>query len=227
MEKIRDHINFRTEEIILKDLAYSDNVYAWLLLHSYYNKEEKYNYIYKENINFARMQTQIHRSRQTISKRFHALIDKGIIREFKYNGKKCYKIPYYKEFEELHGETVFQLLCLPFKDQKEELIKVYAYLLKKKRIMEQESNYSFLCSGTELIEMGGKGANHDAAFERMRGILTILQGAGIIKFRTLLPQQKEDGSWEGQKMEVYRINKKASDEWLGIKREEAADNSSQ
>lgn len=221
MEKIRKHINFRTEEMILKELAYSDNVYAWLLLHSYYNKQEKYNYIYKESINFTKMQIQIHRSRQTISKRFNALIDKGIIREFKYNGKKCYKIPYYREFEELDGETVFQLLCLPFKEQKEELIKVYAYLLKKKRIMEQEEKTSFLCSGTELIQAGGKGANHDAAFERMRGVLTILQGAGIIKFRTLLPRQKEDGTWEGQKMEIYKINRKASDEWLGIKREES------
>lgn len=48
--------------------------------------------------------------------------------------KPCYKIPYFKDFEELHGPTVFQLLCLPIDKQKEELIKTYVYLLKKKRI---------------------------------------------------------------------------------------------
>lgn len=40
-------ITFNTEEEVLKDLAYNDIVYAWLLLHSHYNPEEKHNYIYK------------------------------------------------------------------------------------------------------------------------------------------------------------------------------------
>ena len=53
----------------------------------------------------------------------------------------------------------------------------------------------------------------------MRGILTILQGAGIIKFRTLLAKQNEKGEWVGPQMEVYEINQKASDEWLGIKKD--------
>ena len=54
MKNIQKSIPFRTEDIILKELAYNDCVYAWLLLHSHYNPEESHNYIYKEEINFKR-----------------------------------------------------------------------------------------------------------------------------------------------------------------------------
>lgn len=200
----------------MKELIYNDCVYAWLLLHSCYNPEEKHNYIYKENINYTKIAAQIHRSRQTVSKRFNKLIDTGIIRESKYNGKKVYKIPYYDEFEELHGETVFQLLCLPFEKQKEELIKTYAYLLKKKRISITEQYPYFLCSSKEVLEYFGHSASHDKDYARMRGIFTILQGAGIIRFRTRQAEQKPDGTWRPECMEVYQVNNKASDEWLGL-----------
>ena len=128
-----NHINFRTDDYTLRKLAYNDCVYAWLLLNSHYNPQEKHNYIYKEEINYCRIAEQIHRSRQTVSKRFKQLIENGVIHEREYKGKTVYKIPYFNEFEELDGETVFQLLCLPFKEQREELIKTYAYLLKCKR----------------------------------------------------------------------------------------------
>lgn len=218
MLPMRNHINFRTEEAFMKNLAYSDNVYAWLLLHSYYNPDEKHNYIYKEDINFVKIATATHRSRQTISKRFNTLLDENIISEHKYNGKKCYKIPYYKDFEELDGETTFLLLCLPIKETKEELIKTYAFLLKKKRIADYEDKRAFYVSSAEILEEFGHSLGHKDSYERVRGILTILQGAGIIKFKTILPEQKGDGSWVGPQMEVYEIHQKASDEWLGVKR---------
>ena len=60
---IRKHINFRTEDYFLKELVYSDNVYAWLLLHSHYNPEEKHNYIYKEEINYTKIGIMIHKTR--------------------------------------------------------------------------------------------------------------------------------------------------------------------
>ena len=50
-----EHINFRTEEYVLKNLAYSDSVYAWLLLHSHYDKNEKHNYIYKEEFSYIKI----------------------------------------------------------------------------------------------------------------------------------------------------------------------------
>lgn len=212
---MQDHINFRTEDYILKDLVYNDCVYAWLLLHSYYNSEEKYNYIYKEDVNYSKIALQIHRSRQTVSKRFNALLDDEIIRRCKYNGKVCYKIPYYDKFEEMDGETVFQLICLGEKDQKEELVKTYAYLLDKKRTAIRENKKYFHCSSKEILQVFGHSASHERDYTRIRRIFTLLQGAGIIKFRTTLPEQKVDGTWRPAYMEVYEVNKKASDEWLG------------
>lgn len=213
---MQNHINFRTEDYVLKDLVYNDCVYAWVLLHSYYNPTEKHNYIYKEDINYTKIANQIHRSRQTVSKRFNDLLDSGIIKAYKYEGKKAFKIPYYNEFEEMHGETVFQLLCLPFKTQKEELIKTYAYLLKKKRIAIKEKRQYFTCSSKEILTAFGHSEGNGTAYDRIRGILTILQGAGILKFRTTLPEQKPDGTWRPAQMEVYEVNNKASDEWLGL-----------
>lgn len=212
---MQNHINFRTEDYFLKQLAYSDCIYAWLLLHSHYNPQEKYNYIYKEEINYTKIGAQIHKTRQTVSKRFAKLIEEGIVRESKTNGKKYYKIPYFNEFEELDGETVFQLLCLPLKDYREELIKVYAILLKKKRELLNKGETNFLCSSRQLLLDCGNSAKHTTSYDRIRCILTLLQGAGIIRFRTLAAQQNEKGEWCGPMMEIYEVNNKASDEWLG------------
>ena len=211
---IRNKIPFRTEELTLKELAYNDCIYAWILLHSHYNPDESHNYIYKEDINFTKIGTAIHRSRQTVSKRFKNLIDDGYIRECKYNGKTCYKIPYFKDFEELHGPTVFQLLCLPVDKQKEELIKTYAFLLKKKRIALREGHTSFSTSSKEILQAFGSSASHNKKYENMRAIFTILQGAGIIKFKTTSYERRSDGTVLPPQMIVYEVNYKASDEWL-------------
>lgn len=119
----------------------------------------------------------------------------------------------------MDGETVFQLLCLPFEKQKEEIIKTYAYLLKKKRLNQKEGFPYFYCSHKEILEEFGHSASHERDYERMRGIFTILQGAGIIRFKTTMAEQKEDGTWRPEMMEIYEVNKKASDEWLGIKKD--------
>lgn len=153
------HINFRTEEYVLKELAYNDIIYAWLLLHSHYNKDEKYNYIYKNSFTYDDIAKDIHKCRQTVSKRFKELVEADIIRACKCNGKVAYKLPYYDgEYAELDGETVFQLIALPFKDTREELIKTYAYLWKKKIGLLKANAYElypknyFSCSYKEIIE---------------------------------------------------------------------------
>lgn len=48
-------IPFRTESAFLKKLAYNDCVYAWLLLHSHFNKNERHNYIYKNEFTFKQI----------------------------------------------------------------------------------------------------------------------------------------------------------------------------
>lgn len=120
----------------------------------------------------------------------------------------------------MDGETVFQLICLGEKDQREELVKTYAYLLDKKRIAQRENKNIFYCSHKEVLEAFEHSASHDRDYVRMRQIFTLLQGAGIIRFRTVLPEQLPNGTWKGPVMEVYEVNKRASDEWLGIRANE-------
>ena len=211
-------INFRTEDFFIKTLAYSDNVYAWLLLHSHFQKQEKYNYIYKDEINFSEMSLYMTKTRKTISKRFNQLLEMRVIREIEINNRKAYKMPYFSDFEALDGLTVYRLITLPLKEQKEEIIKTYALLLKKKREFMKNNESIFLYSVTQLIKDLGRSPSNKQIYERIRGILTILQGAGIIKFRVLLREQKQNGQWIGPRMEIYEVNNKASEEWLGIKR---------
>ena len=45
-------INFVNNEQKLKEMAYGDTVYAWLLLHSHYDPDEEHNYIYKNEFTY-------------------------------------------------------------------------------------------------------------------------------------------------------------------------------
>lgn len=205
-------------------MGYGDNVYAWLLLHSHYSTGEKHNYIYKEEFTFKQIGKEIRRNQETVSKRFKELIAAGIVQEAEYNRKKVYKMPYYeREFEELDGATVMGLLTLPFKEQKEELIKTYAFLLKKKRQAKEQDLADgidrppvFRISAKEILEEFGHSTGNKTSYDRMRGILTILQGAGIINFEVIPLTRRSDGTYDPSRLSIYKVNKKASNKWLGI-----------
>lgn len=217
-------IPFRTESAFLKKLAYNDCVYAWLLLHSHFNKNERHNYIYKNEFTFKQIGQDIHRHRDTVSKRFKELIEKGIIYEYEYNRKIAYKMAYFEDFEELDGETVLGLLTLPIKEQREELIKTYAYLLARKRQQKQNDindNINrapiFYTSANDIILAFGHSNGHQQTFDRIRFNLTVLQGAGIIEFEITPFYKKPDGTFDPSQMRVYKVNKRASEKWLGNK----------
>ena len=70
-----NHINFVVNENKLKEMAYGDTVYAWLLLHSHYNPDENHNYIYKKDFTYEQIGRDIGRTRQTVSKRFKELLN--------------------------------------------------------------------------------------------------------------------------------------------------------
>ena len=212
-------IPFSVEPDKLKRLAYNDCVYAWLLVHSFENKGEYHCYIYKNSFTFQQIAKDIHRSRQTVSRRFNELLRTednpfGFITEDIYCGEKVYKLPYSNPFQYLHGETVIKLLNLPLKDQKEELIKTLAYLLKKKKEKQLENANNFNITAKEIIEAFGHSAGHKQTYERIRLNLTVLQGAGIIKFKTVNYDNRENMP---PHMYVYYVadEGKASDEWLG------------
>ena len=108
---MQNKIPFSVEPDKLKRLAYNDCVYAWLLVHSFENKGEYHCYIYKNSFTFQQIAKDIHRSRQTVSRRFNELLRTednpfGFITEDIYCGEKVYKLPYSNPFQYLHGETV-------------------------------------------------------------------------------------------------------------------------
>ena len=154
---MQNKIPFSVEPDKLKRLAYNDCVYAWLLVHSFENKGEYHCYIYKNSFTFQQIAKDIHRSRQTVSRRFNELLRTednpfGFITEDIYCGEKVYKLPYSNPFQYLHGETVIKLLNLPLKDQKEELIKTLAYLLKKKKEAASYLHMAYELDGDAIFE---------------------------------------------------------------------------
>lgn len=217
MNECLKNIYFRTDEQMLKKMAYTDCVYAWLLLHSHYIDGERHNYIYKNEFTFKQIAADLHRHRDTISKRFKDLLKNEIIFESEYNRKKVYKMTHVNEFEKLHGLTVLRLITLPIKEQREELIKTYAYLLKRKRESIKREEKGFYTSANDIILAFGHSNGNSQMFDNVRFNLTVLQGAGIIEFEITPFYQRADGTIDPSQMFVYKVNDKASNKWLGIK----------
>lgn len=210
---------FPTSQKEMEHLAYNDCVYAWLLAHSYNNPDEMHSYIYKNSFTLTQIGRDIHRSRQTVSRRLEELIQSeknpcGFIREKIILGDRVYILPYRNPFQYLHSETVVKLLNLPLKDQKEELIKTLAYVLEKRNLYLRQGKSNFTITSKEIIEYFGHSIGNKQTYERIRMNLTVLQGAGIIKFKTV---NYDDKVGMPPMMFVYQVNEngKASDEWLG------------
>ena len=207
-------IPFTTNTEKYKKLAYNDCVYAWLLAHSYEDKKEYHCYIYKESFTFEKIGKDINRTRQTVGKRFKELIDANLIVEKKVCGKTAFLMPYSNPFEYIDTETAVKLLALPLKEQKEELIKTLSYILKKKTQANLEKKSNFTITSKEILEEFGHSIGNEQSYQRIRMNLTVLQGAGIIKFKTI---NYNDQKGMPPVMVVYQVNStgRASDEWLG------------
>lgn len=160
MENQQKQIPFTVSSSDLKKMIYNDCVYAWLLVHSYNDENEYHNYIYKNTFTFKQIAKEIHRTAQTVSKRFKELLDKGFLIEKKVKGETAYIIPYSNPFEYLDSETVVKLLSLPLKEQKEELIKTLAYILSKYSVKKKEGVKNFNLTSKEIIDEFGHSAGH-------------------------------------------------------------------
>ena len=207
-------IKFVTSEKELKDMAYNDAVYAWLLLHSHYDSNEDHNYIYRKDFTFEAIGKDIGRTRQTVSKRIKELLELSQ-REDRYGRKdllidcgKYYIMPNFRDFQKLDSETVLNLFRLCNKTRREELIKTYAWLLKKFENKEKEISY------VDLIDAFGHSRGNEETYNRYKDILTTLQGAGLIKFRTSIDVARAKNGHFGKTLYIYQVNKKASKEWL-------------
>ena len=210
-------INFVVNQTKLKEMAYGDSIYAWLLLHSHYDENEDHNYIYKNEFSFVEISRDIHKTRQTVAKRFKELLGsntgsgKDLIYYDAHQG--AYVLPSFREFEKLDSDTVLNLFWIcgqGDKKRKEELIKTYAWL--KKTYKNGKKNISF----EDLITAFGHSSGNKQIYSRYKDILTTLQGAGLIKFRTDLNNRTKDGTFD-KTLYVYAVNDKASREWIDKK----------
>ena len=151
-----EKINFVVNKTKLKELVYSDSIYAWLLLHSHYNPDEDHNYIYEKEFTFTQIGKDIHRTRQTVSTRFKDLLNSNAgsgkdLLVYDINSK-AYLLPCFRDFEKLDAETVLNLFWLYGQgnpSRKEELIKTYAWL--KRQIKEKNKEISY----KDIIEAFG------------------------------------------------------------------------
>lgn len=221
-------INFVTVDDKLKELAYNDSVYAWLLLHSHYDKNENHNYIYKRDFTFKQIAKDIGRNEKTVSKRFKELLDdhgdEENGRPFKHNfiswseNWDYYILPCFRDFQKLHAETVFNLFRLCGSSQtgvkrREELIKTYAWLKKQMERGNKDLSLEDMRRAFDYSKGNG------SLYTKFKDILTTLQGAGLISFRTGMNGRNEKGQF-GKTLYVYKVNDKASKEWLDKQEEE-------
>lgn len=217
-------INFVTSDKELIDMAYSDSIYAWLLLHSHYDPEENHNYIYKRDFSFTEIARDIHKNRHTVSKRFEALLALSNNKDHVRSGRRdliyydesnqVYILPCFRDFQSLDSDTVLNLFwMIGQKKDREELIKLYAWL--KKKYFKKEKDISY----TEIIEAFGHSATNEQTYNRIKDLLTTLQGAGLVKFRTDLDNFRKKNGKFAKTLFVYQVNDKASQEWIDKKQE--------
>lgn len=160
------------------------------------------------------MAKDLKRSRQTISKRFKELLalsnasERAGRRDILVDMGKYYVLPCFRDFQKLDCDTVLNLFRLCGKARREELVKTYAWLLKKFEANEKEISY------TDLITTFGHSKGHEETYNRFKDILTTLQGAGLIKFRTTIDTARARSGQFSKGLYIYQVNKKADTEWL-------------
>lgn len=208
-------IKFVTQPKKLIEMAYSDTIYAWLLLHSHYDPDEHHNYIYKKDFTYRQIAKDIGRNEKTVSKRFKELLalseNVGSGRDLIWydENSKAYILPNFQDFQKLDAQTVLNLFRLSSQQsRREELVKTYAWLRKEFETHHKEISYA------DLIVAFGHAFGNQSTYDRYKDILTTLQGAGLIKFRTDLDNHRNSKGQFDKTLYVYKVEKKASKEWL-------------
>lgn len=212
-------IRFVTNETKLRQMAYGDSVYAWLLLHSHYNECEKHNYIYEKDFTIQEIARDIHKNRHTVSKRLKDLLQsnpnsagKDLIYYDYIN--KCYILPNFTDFQRLDSDTVLNLFWICGHDikVKEELIKLYAWL--KKSVEQGNKQISF----RDIIVAFGHSTGNKQLYDNYKAQLTVLQGAGLVNFKTGIDEERSRNGLFCKTFYIYKVNDKASQEWIDKKK---------
>lgn len=205
----KNYINVPTNVFLSKQISYNDAIYIWLLAHSCYNDIEKYNYINGDNSTYIDIGKEIGKSRQTVSKRFKSLLNNSNTIELLYydKNKNIYIFPNFKETTKIKKETISILLRLCYENPElEELIKIYLWI----KMQYEQSNKSIGLN--DLIAAFGHSKGNKQIYNRYKDILTTLQGAGLIKFKTTLSRSQNGQYFKS--LIISEVNRKASQEWL-------------
>ena len=202
-------IHFVMTDDKLIEMEYSDTIYAWLLLHSYYNPDENYNYIYEKDFSFTQIGNDIGRSNKTVSKRFKKLIEvskqseRGLIY---YDEKgKYYILPCFKNIQKIYTETILKLFKMSAKtNQREELIKTYAWLKKQNDLGNKALSYE------DLIKAFGHTKGNKQTYDRYKELLMILQEEGLISFEAASSHLKDKNKQFKKTLYISQVNDKTS-----------------
>ena len=208
MEKILKTIPYPSEQEKLLKIADRDTVFAWLLLKSNFNQNEHWNYIYKRDVVISRIAEDLGRSRQWAAKKLKRLIGEGIVEDM----GDHYRLPHTNKYQKLDGETVLNLLKIyDIFQNPEEVINLFVYLVDQWEKCKKTNEQSFLITPKWLLQYFGKPTNHSSQYNHMKGMLTLLQGAGIVKFRTTICVSR---GLQYKALEVYEVFNHATQDWL-------------
>lgn len=195
----KEYIRYPDGERELKNLKYGDVIYAWLLIHSVYSESTDCFFVNKKVCAFTNIAKDIGRSRQTVSKRIKELLKIGMIKEDMENGG--YLIPTFINFQRIDCEVIYKLIFLSSTDsQKEELIKTFVWL--RRRFLDDNKKISY----TDLIKAFGHSRGNEETYDRYKDILTTLQDAGLIKFRTDFSNYRGINGMYEKTLYIYQIN---------------------
>ena len=134
-----------------------------------------------------------------MSKRIKELLKIGMIKEDIKNGG--YLIPTFINFQRIDCEVIYKLIFLSSTDsQKEELIKTFVWL--RRQFLDDNKKISY----TDLINAFGHSRGNEETYDRYKNILTTLQDAGLIKFRTDFSNYRGINGMYEKTLYIYQIN---------------------
>ena len=199
----------REEELV--QLFYHDIVYAWLLLHSHFSQEETHNYIYKKDFSCTSIGRSCHKNRNTVATHIKKLVNEGFLKDC----GEYYTMPHFPRFQYLHDKTIFGLITLQLnKEILDGTISAYAYLWNLYDFEKQHTdNPVFRMSMTQLGKHLGLTMTHNSSYDKIRTIITILSGAGLIEYHVI---DVHNTPLQLSTLEFTKVNWKAKEDWLKL-----------
>lgn len=209
-----EHLNkvpYPVNDKDLINLFHHDIVYTWLLLHSHFNELEHHNYIYKKEFTIISIARSCGKNRNTVTNHIKKLKEEGYITDC----GDYYLLKHYSNFLYLHGKTLYGLITLQINDEmREGVITAYAYLWNWFNTESQyKDNPKLKSSFNDLGKQFGLKMGHNTDYDKMRTIITILCGAGIIDYDIKTMANNALGM---EQIYITKVNWKAPDKWLKL-----------